>query len=127
MLLLWCKGPIIKPATEFFTQYCFRSFPGTLYDGKQYYKGGGQAKFAMVAMIIPYCQHYIRYYFIKVMGLGMFGAALATSISYFMCFLFCSVVFVYKRIKTESKTFLLHLPIIKEITALSFVTFQDKA
>jgi hypothetical protein len=24
-----------------------------LYDGKQYYKGGGWAKFAMVAMIIP--------------------------------------------------------------------------
>jgi hypothetical protein len=43
----------------------------------------------MVAMIIPYCQHYIRYYFIKVMDWDVY-AALATSISYFMCFLlFC--------------------------------------
>jgi Na+-driven multidrug efflux pump len=44
----------------------------------------------------------------------MFGAALATSISYFMCFLFCSVVFcVQKRIKTESKTFYI-TPIIRD-------------
>jgi Na+-driven multidrug efflux pump len=105
MLLLWCKGPIIKPATDSSPHYCFRSFPGTLYDGKQYYKGGGQAKFAMVAMIIPYCQHYIRYYFIKVMGLGMFGAALATSISYFMCFLFCSVVFVLSELRLKVRHF----------------------
>jgi Na+-driven multidrug efflux pump len=36
--------------------------------------------------------------------MGMFGAALATSISYFM-FLFVLWFFVYKRIKTEGKTF----------------------
>jgi Na+-driven multidrug efflux pump len=50
----------------------------------------GKAKFAMVAMIIPAIVNIILdIIFIKV-GLGMFGAALATSISYFMCFLlFC--------------------------------------
>jgi Na+-driven multidrug efflux pump len=48
----------------------------------------GKAKFAMVAMIIPAIVNIILdIIFIKV-GLGMFGAALATSISYFMCFLF---------------------------------------
>jgi Na+-driven multidrug efflux pump len=35
----------------------------------------------------------------------MFGAALATSISYFMCFLLFCGFCVQKRIKTESKTF----------------------
>jgi Na+-driven multidrug efflux pump len=54
----------------------------------------------------------------------MFGAALATSISYFMCFLlFCG--FVYKsELRLKVRHFILHLPIIKEITALSFVTFS---
>jgi Na+-driven multidrug efflux pump len=56
----------------------------------------------------------------------MFGAALATSISYFMCFLFCSVVFVCKsELRLKVRHFI--YTIIKEITALSFVTFQDKA
>jgi Na+-driven multidrug efflux pump len=57
----------------------------------------------------------------------MFGAALATSISYFMCFLLFCGFCVQKRIKTESKTFYITPTHKKEITALSFVTFQDKA
>jgi Na+-driven multidrug efflux pump len=62
------QGPIIKPATDSSPHYCFRSFPGTLYDGKQYYKGGGKAKFAMVAMIIPAIVNIILdIIFIKVM------------------------------------------------------------
>jgi Na+-driven multidrug efflux pump len=52
----------------------------------------------------------------------MFGAALATSISYFMCFL-CSVVFVYKS-ELRLKDILYYTYHIKEITALSFVTFS---
>jgi hypothetical protein len=56
------------------------------------------------------------------MGLDVWRS-FATSISYASFVLwFC----VQKRIKTESKTFYI-TPIIKEITALSFVTFQDKA
>jgi hypothetical protein len=42
LLLFWCKGPIIKPATD--SSPLLFPFPGTLYDGKQYYKGGGKAK-----------------------------------------------------------------------------------
>jgi Na+-driven multidrug efflux pump len=52
----------------------------------------------------------------------MFGAALATSISYFMCFFV--LWFFIKRIKTESKTFYITPTHNKEITALSFVTFS---
>jgi Na+-driven multidrug efflux pump len=40
----------------------------------------------MVAMIIPFVNIILDIIFIKVMGLGCL-AALATSISYFMCFL----------------------------------------
>jgi Na+-driven multidrug efflux pump len=52
MLLLLSKS-YKKPATEFSPHYCFRSFPGTLYDGKHIIRAEGKAKFAMVAMIIP--------------------------------------------------------------------------
>jgi Na+-driven multidrug efflux pump len=51
LLLFWCKGPIIKPATEFFTHYCFRSWHFVM--GNNIIRAEGKAKFAMVAMIIP--------------------------------------------------------------------------
>jgi Na+-driven multidrug efflux pump len=69
LLLLGAKGPIIKPQLNSFTpHYCFRSFPGTSHDGKQYICAEGKAKFAMVAMIIPAIVNIILdIIFIKVM------------------------------------------------------------
>jgi Na+-driven multidrug efflux pump len=46
--------------------------------------------------------------FFKSDGMGMFGAALATSISYFMCFLLFCGFCVQKRIKTEVRHFILN-------------------
>jgi Na+-driven multidrug efflux pump len=64
-----------------------------------------------------YCQHYIRYYFIKVMGLGMFGAALAIHFLFYVL-PFVLWFFVYKsELRLKVRHFILHLPIIKEITA----------
>jgi Na+-driven multidrug efflux pump len=76
-------------------------------------------------MIIPAIVNIILdIIFYKVMDWG-FGAALATSISYFMCFLLFCGFFVYKsELRLKVRHFILHLPIIKEITALSFVTFS---
>jgi Na+-driven multidrug efflux pump len=57
--------------------------------------------------------------------MGMFGAALATAISYFMCFLFILWFFIYKselRLKWHHLKF--HVPLVKEISSLSFVTFS---
>jgi Na+-driven multidrug efflux pump len=54
----------------------------------------------------------------------MFGAALATSISYYVL-PFCSVVFCVQSELRLKVDILFTPPIIKEITALSFVTFQD--
>jgi hypothetical protein len=94
--------------------------------GNNIIRAEGKAKFAMVAMI-PAIVNYIRYYFYKSDGIG----DVWRSFSY-VHFLFYVLPFVLlwfcvqKRIKTESKTFYI-TPIIKEITALSFVTFQDKA
>ena len=55
----------------------------------------------------------------------MTGAALATSISYVMCFLFVLWFFMNKsELKLELRHFKFNFPIIKEITELSFVTFS---
>jgi Na+-driven multidrug efflux pump len=63
--------------------------------------------------------------FIKLMNLGIFGAALATSISYFMCFLFVFWFFISEsELKLQAQHFKFHLPILKEIVELSFVTFS---
>jgi putative MATE family efflux protein len=127
LLLFGAKGPIIKPATEFFTPIIVSvPFLALCMMGNNIIRAEGKAKFAMVAMIIPaFVNIILDIIFIKVMGMGMFGAALATSISYFMCFLFVLWFFVYKsELRLKARHFKLHLPIIKEITELSFVTFS---
>jgi putative MATE family efflux protein len=127
LLLFGAKGPIIKPVTEFFTPIIVSvPFLALCMMGNNIIRAEGKAKFAMVAMIIPaFVNIILDIIFIKVMGLGMFGAALATSISYFMCFLFVLWFFVYKsELRLKARHFKLNLPIIKEITELSFVTFS---
>ncbi|MFT7164807.1 MAG: putative MATE family efflux protein [Flavobacterium sp.] len=127
LLLFGAKGPIIKPATEFFTPIIISvPFLALCMMGNNIIRAEGKAKFAMVAMIIPaFVNIILDIFFIKGMGWGMFGAALATSISYFMCFLFVLWFFVYKsELRLKARHFKLHLPIIKEITELSFVTFS---
>lgn len=59
------------------------------------------------------------------MNLGLFGAALATALSYFSCFLFVLWFFLYRsELKLTAKYFKFKLPIVKEISELSFVTFS---
>ena len=127
LLLFGAKGTIIKPAAEFFSPIIVSvPFLALCMMGNNIIRAEGKAKFAMVAMIIPaFVNIILDIIFIKMMGLGMFGAALATSISYFMCFLFVLWFFVYKsELKLKARHFKLHLPILKEITELSFVTFS---
>lgn len=127
LLLFGAKGAIIKPATEFFTPIIIAvPFLALCMMGNNVIRAEGKAKFAMVAMIIPaFVNIVLDVIFIKVMGLGMYGAALATAISYFTCFLFVLWFFVYKsELKLKAKHFKIDIPIIKEITELSFVTFS---
>jgi putative MATE family efflux protein len=127
LLLFGAKGAIIKPATEFFTPIIIAvPFLALCMMGNNVIRAEGKAKFAMVAMIIPaFVNIVLDVIFIKVMGLGMYGAAQATAISYFTCFLFVLWFFVYKsELKLKVKHFKIDIPIIKEITELSFVTFS---
>jgi hypothetical protein len=86
-----------------------------MYDGKQYYKEG---KKQFNGHDYSPIQHYIRYYFYKSDGLGCLAQPSYPFL--ILCASFCSVVFVYKsELRLKVRHFILHLPIIKEITALS--------
>lgn len=127
LLLFGGKGAIMAPAAEFLGPIIIAvPFLALCMMGNNIIRAEGKANFAMVAMIIPaFVNIILDIVFIKVMGLGMFGAALATSISYFICFLFVLWFFAYKsELRLKAWHFKLHIPIIKEITGLSFVTFS---
>ena len=127
LTLFGAKGAIVQPATEFFFPIILSvPFLALCMMGNNIIRAEGKAKFAMYAMIIPaFVNIILDIVFIKLMNLGMLGAALATSISYVMCFLFVLWFFVNKsELKLELKHFKFNFPIIKEITELSFVTFS---
>ena len=127
LLLFGAKGAIVKPATEFFFPIILSvPFLALCMMGNNIIRAEGKAKFAMYAMIIPaFVNIILDVLFIKIMNLGMFGAALATSISYFMCFVFVFWFFKYKsELKLQPRHFKFNFPIVKEITELSFVTFS---
>jgi putative MATE family efflux protein len=127
LLFYGAKGDIMEPATIFLSPIIVSvPFLALSMMGNNIIRAEGQATYAMVSMIIPALVNIaLDVVFIKFMDLGLYGAALATGISYFTCFLFILWYFIYKtELKMQVKDFKFHLPIIKEITSLSFVSFS---
>ncbi|NHN25649.1 MATE family efflux transporter [Flavobacterium jejuense] len=126
LLLFGANGDIMKPAMEFFTPVLYGvPFLALCMMGNTVIRAEGKPKFAMIAMIIPAFSNIILdILFIKVLNLGMFGAALATSISYFMCFAFILWFFIFKsELHLHLKHYFLDFKIVSEIASLGFVTF----
>ena len=127
LLLFGAKGAIMEPAKAFFFPIIISvPFLALCMMGNNIIRAEGKAKFAMIAMIIPaFVNIALDIVFIKYLNLGMFGSAMATAISYFMCFVFVLWFFLFKsELKVKAKHFKLKMPIVKEITELSFVTFS---
>ena len=127
LMLFGAKGAIIEPARAFFFPIIISvPFLALCMMGNNVIRAEGKAKFAMVAMIIPaFINIILDIIFIKYLDLGMFGAALATAISYFSCFLFVFWFFYFKsELKLKIRHFKFNIPLVKEITELSFVTFS---
>ncbi|MFE3846953.1 MATE family efflux transporter [Flavobacterium sp. LB3P45] len=127
LLLFGAKGAIMKPAREFFFPIIISvPFLALCMMGNNIIRAEGKAKFAMVAMIIPaFINIILDIIFLKYLDLGMFGAALATAISYFSCFLFVLWFFLFKsELKLRTRHFKFKLLIVKEISELSIVTFS---
>jgi putative MATE family efflux protein len=85
----------------------------------------GKPKFAMYAMIVPAILNVLLdILFIKVLDLGMYGAGLATSISYASCGLYILYFFFSSKSELQiiPKNFKLDCNIVKEISKLGGVT-----
>lgn len=127
LLLFGANGDIMKPAKEFFIPVLIGvPFLALCMMGNNVIRAEGKAKFAMMAMIIPAFGNIILdIIFIKFLNMGMFGAALATTISYFMCFVFILWFFIKKsELKPSLHHYKFDLSIVKEISSLGLVTFS---
>lgn len=126
LLLFGANGEIMQPAKEFFTPVLLGvPFLALCMMGNTVIRAEGKAKFAMYAMIIPAFGNIIMdFVFIKLLNMGMYGAALATSLSYSLCFLFMLWFFIKRsELQFQIKHLKLNFEIVKEITSLGFVTF----
>jgi len=130
LLLFGAKGSIMALAVEFFYPILISvPFLALCMMGNNIIRAEGKATYAMIAMIIPaFVNIALDIVFIKFMKLGMFGAALATTISYIMCFLFVLWFFLFKsEMYLKARHFKFNISIVKEITSLSFVTFTRQS
>lgn len=126
LLLFGANGEILDPATEYFNVVLYGvPFLAFAMMGNPVIRAEGKPKFAMYAMIIPAITNIILdIIFIKVMNWGMFGAGLATSLSYAACGLFIFGFFLSKKseLVIYPKYLLLNFKIVKETIQLGGVT-----
>ena len=126
LLLFGANGAILDPATSYFKVVLYGvPFLAFAMMGNPVIRAEGKPKFAMYAMILPAISNILLdIIFIKFLNLGMFGAGLATSISYAVCGLFIFSFFLSTKSELVIKPnyFLLKLSIVKEIIQLGGVT-----
>ena len=126
LLLFGANGAILTPATSYFNVVLYGvPFLAFAMMGNPVIRAEGKPKFAMYAMILPAISNIVLdIVFIKFLDLGMFGAGLATSISYAVCGLFIYGFFLSTKSELSIKphNFILNLSIVKEIVQLGGVT-----
>ncbi len=125
------KGDIFEPAKIYYRIVLYGvPLLALCMMGNNVIRAEGKPKFAMIAMIIPSVGNLVLdYILINLLDMGMAGAAWATTISYGLCFLY--VLWFFLSNKSELKISLPHfgldLPILKEMSALGFVTLSRQA
>jgi putative MATE family efflux protein len=125
------KGLIFEPAKIYYVIVLYGiPFLALCMMGNTVIRAEGKPKFAMYAMLIPSVGNLLLdYIFIKVFNLGMYGAAWATTASYMLCLGFIIWFFFSKHSELQlvNCNFKLHLPIVREIGSLGFVTLSRQA
>ncbi len=126
LTIFGAKGEILIPATTYFQVLLFGiPFLAFAMMGNPVIRAEGKPKFSMYAMILPAITNIVLdIVFIKYFGWGMFGAGLATSISYAVCGLFILGFFLSAKsqLTIKIRNFILDFSIVKEIIALGGVT-----
>ena len=124
--LFGAKGAILPIASEYFGVIIYGvPFLAFAMMGNPVIRAEGKPKFAMYAMMVPAVINVLLdILFIKVFDWGMWGAGLATSISYASCGLYILYFFLSSKseLKIIPKNFRLNVNIIKEIFALGGIT-----
>ncbi|WBX74602.1 MATE family efflux transporter [Tenacibaculum pacificus] len=124
--LFGAKGSIVIPATEYFRVIIWGvPFLAFAMMGNPVIRAVGKPNYAMFTMILPAIANILLdVIFIKFLNLGMFGAGLATSISYGVSGLFILWFFLSKNtdLKIIPKYFQIDLSILKEIISLGGIT-----
>ena len=125
------KGDIFEPAKIYYRIVLYGvPLLALCMMGNNVIRAEGKPKFAMIAMIIPSVGNLILdYILIYHLDMGMAGAAWATTVSYGLCFLY--VLWFFLSNKSELQISLPHFglntSIIKEMSALGFVTLARQA
>lgn len=125
------KGDIFDPAKVYYTIVLYGvPILALCMMGNNVIRAEGKPKFGMVAMMIPSIGNLLLdYIFINLLDYGMYGAAWATTGSYFLCFAY--IIWFFRSGNSELKIGWKHLglrmDIVKEIGALGFVTLARQA
>lgn len=124
--LFGANGDIVIPATEYFHVIILGvPFLAFAMMGNPVIRAVGKPNYAMFTMILPAIANILLdVVFIKFMNLGMYGAGLATSISYAVSGLFILWFFLSNNteLKIVPKYFKFNYSILKEIVSLGGVT-----
>jgi putative MATE family efflux protein len=124
--LFGAKGTILPIASEYFGIIIYGvPFLAFAMMGTPTMRAEGKPKFAMYAMIVPAVLNvFLDIIFIKVFDWGMWGAGLATSLSYASCGLYILYFFLSSKseLKIIPENFKLDFNIVKEISKLGGVT-----
>ncbi|OUR94756.1 MATE family efflux transporter [Flavobacteriales bacterium 34_180_T64] len=124
--LFGANGAIINPATDYFHVIIWGiPFLAFAMMGNPVIRALGKPNYAMFTMIFPAISNIVLdIIFIKYMNLGIYGAGLATAISYGVSGIFVLWFFLSKNseLKILPKYFAINTSILKEIIALGGVT-----
>ncbi len=124
--LFGANGNIIVPATEYFHVIIWGiPFLAFAMMGNPVTRAIGKPNYAMFTLILPAIANILLdVIFIKFMNLGMYGAGLATTISYAVSGLFILWFFLSKNteLKIIPKYFIIDFSILKEIISLGGIT-----
>ncbi|AUC84086.1 MATE family efflux transporter [Polaribacter sp. ALD11] len=124
--LFGAKGDILPIASEYFNVIIYGvPFLAFAMMGNPTIRAEGKPKYAMYAMMVPAVLNVLLdILFIKYFNWGMYGAGLATSISYVSCGLYILYFFLSSKseLKIIPKNFKLDFKIVKEITQIGGVS-----
>lgn len=120
------NGAIKEPAKEFFLPILLAvPFQALCMMGNNVIRAEDKSRHSMISMIISAVANILLdILFINILDMGILGAALATALSFFACFLYILWFFIFKsELLLSWQNFTFHRKIFSEITSLSFVTF----